>query len=342
MDKSGGRAEERLRSLRLLLSWREKAARIRAMPPHQRPALDYNTDAYPTVDVYLDAQQAEAKRYLERLREEARREASQGAKRLRESLDEQRSLIATATKLGAEAANAKNRICREHIFALREEIKTLDRAAAARYAKEAGGFMDLPVEDYPTAIAGARGGGKRSRRRVPWRMPFGGGLDFSDKAALSVAAVVVVAALGLGLYLTQWRSSVRFEVVPPTAAPDEKVEIRCRNDSSYPVYLRLPWRAGAEDRSRRDMCGILVYVRGRGLKDYRFFPGGSTMWTHQGTRTARRGPIEVKPGMTRPVHLHLSAFKQLTEPIATVRLVFICGGKTVRRETFSLPIDENG
>jgi hypothetical protein len=63
----------------------------------------------------------------------------------------------SAGKISPQLANNRNRELTERIGALRAELREVDARAMAESAEDLGGFVDLPLEEYPRRIQAASG-----------------------------------------------------------------------------------------------------------------------------------------------------------------------------------------
>lgn len=274
------------RRFRLLHSWNAKAERLfeRADPNDKKVVMQRRKAA--------DMAAAE----LDRARRREEPSLEELALALRENLD---YLSASGTiRLDAPAPNTQDAPPQlAEVEAIRSEIARYNQVLSAQSAEELGGFLDLPIDEYPVAL-GLR------------RTPSQGVQRFASTPKRVMLAATISALLGVAgtwFYLQSARA-VTVEIDEPQAGI---VSLRLHNQTTDTLAFWIPLATlPSSAENVHDVCGIRVLGRGPDDDKPSLLPVEITHWQVPGRPGNPALPLTVGPGLSLSVDLDLQTMRR--------------------------------
>jgi len=184
-----------------------------------------------------------------------------------------------------------------------------------------GGFVDLPLAEYPTAT-----GVKLESRII--------GLTRDD--FFTILATLIIAptvCLAIAWYYL-WRVEVEFFIDRPSP---RHVTIRLQNNSSLGVEFLGAWPESDAELPTR-AYGVSLYCRTTGEKSFQECTNLREVWSYQRQALSTRRPLAVEAGTFATITLDLDQLQQLYgAEIKDIRID--CGSPWRKRlATFTEPI----
>ncbi len=280
--------------VRLLLSWREQALRNQGAPE-------------------------EPEALLEQFRRQGQQRLQFLAAALKAALRKQADCLKEVEAGGISERKAQQRLQRltEEINHHRAQITLYNRLLSAKSPEDLGGFIHLPLDQYPRELA-------RSKK------PAFTKLNRRDKR--QAAAFLLLALLAV-LAVACWsraHGEVRFGAAAPHF-PNGKIHLRCQNNTSSEIFFHAPWGQSAEQQRFRNDYGVEVLARLPGKNEYRLVPSGDA-WRYNSLPANTLEPIRVAPGLAIEIELDLRAIFQQVPGADALRLICTQGnGRSVYR-----------
>jgi len=273
----------------------------------------------------------QAEHALKSARAAVTRQASGHAKALRRALADQDRLAkrAAAGAIQPQEANETNRRLAARVQGLRGEVAELSALAAAQTSAQAGGFVDVPLDEY----AGSRADGRPKIDLKP--TPLG----------LCLWVVVLAAAIAGVL---AYRGFIRLG--PPVrieAALDQNgvVRVVCRNRTPFAAAVHVAWPEGGSEQAETNedtrRYGIVCRIRERGAKEERVVVPPLDAWVHGAMPLRAPEAITLGPGMSVELLLDTSAFLRVGAAPESLRLALTdANGRTAATTEVDLPDDQ--
>jgi hypothetical protein len=292
---------------RRLLSYAEQAVRLKAAAAANRSGAREDTARLDAVCAICDTHLRRAAELLDQLRAQARRQLEDEGRRLQRLLERRRKV-----KGGLRAAVLDPRIARR-----RDRIARLNKLMSARNAAQAGGFQEMPLDEYAHP---ARREGEFSLTRA-------------NLLIAGATAVLLLVAASVTYFATRPGGSVQFEARRISARSDF-IQVVAENGLLEPIRLHVPWGA-ARPENDPAAYGFDVFVRAPGEEEFRLLPDTGRAWIHEGQDFSLRESVEVAPMLRTELRLSLDALRESGPGFEAVRLVLTgAAGRTAGAAVF--------
>lgn len=292
---------------RRLLSYAEQAGRLKAAAAAGRAAGRVDAEQFGALSAAYDGHLRQAAGLLSALREQVRARLVKEGGKLQRALRRRQ-----AVRDGIRAAALDRRIARR-----RATIARLNKLMAARNAAQAGGFLDMPLDDYARP---ARRTGEFSLTRT-------------NLLIAGATAVLLLVAAGVTYFATRPGAGVQFEATRVSARSDF-IRVVVENGLLEPIRLHVPWPA---TRAEVDAYayGFEVYVRATGEDAYRLLPDTGDAWFYEGRNFAWRDSVEMPPLLRAELRLNLDVLRARGVQFENVRLLLTsAAGRTAGAAAF--------
>jgi len=253
---------------------------------------------------------------LRSLREDARLAQQDKAKKLQESLALQEALpkLVAAGQIKPQQANDQNRKLNEIIAELQADMAGYNQLLQATNSKEAGGFIDLPLGEYPIALHAANA--------VPHPLLFWRRLETEDRRTILVTLFVLVIGISSLFYFLRWRDQVVFSAWVEEDADTRTLVLESRSNEPFPIFLLMPWHEADELEIEEESKAFQVEMQLRFSmqEPFRNLPATDQPWQHTGQYLQYAGPVRVLPHLSEEIHLDLNTLRELYPDAIGLRL----------------------
>jgi hypothetical protein len=302
--------------IQLLLSWREQAGR--QLRDH-RPATPAGRARYEAhgrqAEYYLRQTISQHQRYLMNLGE-----SLQGAIAEAQRID---ARLAAGRMRSEDAAMARAELERR-TARLREEIAAWNALLRAKRSADAGGFIDLPLEEYAPRL----GLKPAARPKDRWEL----------RHYLFITALTIVAAIGGYSYYSNAAAPRLSCEQGYQQAPAEAVTFTLTNTGLTPVSLHVPLPDPLPSRMENGACGLVVLARHGGRPGYQAVLTQPAEWLHLGATMTGQDALEIQPGGMETVALDLRLVRARLDDLQGLRIeATLPSGKVVCAQEWALP-----
>lgn len=258
-------------------------------------------------ETYLRAELKRVEAALRSLREDARLVQQDKAKKLQESLALQEALpqLVAAGQIKPQQANDQNRKLNEIIAELQADLRGYNQLLQAQTAEEAGGFIDLPLDEYPKAL--------HTANAVPHPFLFWRRLEAEDRRTILVTLFVLIIGVSSLFYFLRWRDQVVFSAWVEEASETRILFLESHSNEPFPVFLLMPWHeaeeleVGAESKTFQ----IELQLRFSLQEPFRSLPATDQPWQLSGQYLQYAGPVRVLPHLSEAINLDLNVIREL-------------------------------
>ncbi len=298
------------RRLRLLLSWRDKA----------RQAVADGAGGAGSAEANLRTASA----LLETLKAGERTQLEMRTQGLRTALDTLGELAARAAQGGIspKRANRKAQKLQTAIDERRGELERCNQLLAAETPLQAGGLIDLPLEQYSAELQSLEN--PREQPAAPASAPRAARFEFSQSDRYMGALAVIAVLLAVFAFVIQSQfggGSVAFSAHRVTT-PIDGFELICTNGTQRPIALITTGAAlGPQAGAPLDRYQLDTYLRQQGEDAFRLFPDTGAAWQYRGVPLSSSGPATVPPGVSATLHLDRVALERHAPGSAALRIV---------------------
>lgn len=215
----------------------------------------------------------------------------------------QRAASGRITPEDAEMARAE---VARRVERLRGEIAGCNSLLGARRSGEAGGFIDLPLEEYAPRL----GLKPAARARDRWE----------PRHYLMIAALAIVMGIACYAYYTHKAAPRLACEAAYQPAPAEAAVLTITNTGLTPILLHVPWQDPIPAAQREGHCGLSVFARSAGDTEMLLVPTMAGEWLRLGAPMTGQDVVDLQPGSIETLSLDLRLMRARIEKLEDLRV----------------------
>ena len=291
--------------LRVALSYQHHAGTLltNARSAFENSALD--SERFESLRGFYEGHLARASRLLDSLRAAEKRRLIGIEWELNQERNRKSQLSQRAARGRVPALDA-NEQSREHgrkIQDLAKIVGAARRNLAAESAGDLGGYVELPLDEYPKRLS--------QRASRPSRGPGAG-------FAVGLGIALTLAGIAIGVFAMLPKPGT-LQISASRTAPAAPIQITLQLTGPDPATVDIPWEedgAAPPETGDPTRYGIQVWIS-ESDETFRLMPGTLDCWRYQGAKLYGRGALEIYPGILTVVQFDPAELARLgVKPVA--------------------------
>ena len=284
--------------IQLLLSWREQAGKLvrQAKPGAASGKRRFAAHAR-QADFYLKRAVDEHHGLIEKLGLELQMALSETA-RIAKRAESGHIRPADAEMATAEIERRVNRI--------RGEITSYNTLLRAKRSSDAGGFIDLPIDDYAPRL----GIPPLARRRPGWEL----------RHYMTILIIAIISMAGGYAYYNQAVATTLTCTATYHRAPGECIVLNLNNQGLDVAQVHVPWPNPVPEGLDESHCGFAVFARKEGGTEFQYLPTFPEDWQYNGAPLTGLEALPVPSGVSDNFRLDVSSLRGRIKELSGLRV----------------------
>lgn len=284
--------------IQLLLSWREQAGKMVRGGKRGSSAGKRHYAAHARrADFYLKRTVDEHHGLVEKLGLELQAALSEISR------IEKRAASGHIRPADAEMATAE---IERRVNRMRAEITAYNALLRAKRSSEAGGFIELPIDEYPLRL----GVPSITRRRAGWEL----------RHYMTILIIAVISSIGGYAYYSQATATSLTCTGTYQRPPGEHVEMTLNNLGVDLAQVHVPWPNPIPEGLDDTHCGFNVFARLEGGIDFQFVPTSPDEWAYHGAPLTGQDILTVPSGVSDSFRLDVARLRGRLQTVEALRV----------------------